>query len=444
MFALPLIFLCNTLVFVFCLEERFKIYVTASIGLVAYIVSLVFSSAVSEFFSFMIDESVSACIFNLGVLFFASIFFSSNNVAHKLLLLLTMQFNFTICAFTVPQIFAETPIVTTGGSSPVFAANIIYLLLSLLMVSMLKGPFHHFFRRSINKYSILACLTMYFACLALEGLITEIIGINAFEVKFFTGLIPYLIILIAFRAVYATAKAKEKDFKRHNTEICASFIYSNVQSMMNEVATYKSLKKAMDYNLEKITEIAGRADDFAVVRFVKGSDCMSTMNPFVKLYNEDPIVNAIVANKTVYASNNGVKFTSDIELNRNDSRVKDIYVLLNQMIDVALKSAVEVKENSFINISNQQSQGVTAYEVNFSCPIKEKSNFDFSKMFEPEKIKKLMNGTIEMLIANFLGDKRRQEDPGFDFLADIVSKIGANMQIDAEDDYVSIKVMVKN
>ena len=445
MFIMPLVFLCNTLIFIFALKERFKIYLTTIFAAVSFIISLLFGSGIANFFAYTIDESVASSSFNLVILTIAAIFFSSNNIAHKVMLALTIQFNFIACMTIVPQILSVVSI-TSGGVTPMIIASLLYVVLSLLTIAIFKGPMQHFFRTRVNIYSCFSCFVMFLACIFINGFVSDAISVNSFNVKFFTGIIPYVIVLMSLRAVYSNAKLKEKDFLRKNTEVCSSFVLSNINSMVNEVNIYKSIKKGIEYNYSKIEELAYSDENSAVRDFINGSDFEESFNPFVKYYNDDACINAIIANKTVYAENNNIKLSSDIDINTKDSRINDIYVMINQMLDVAFKSALQFNDEAFINISNHQSKNLTSYEIEFSQNKKKKfvETVNFKALIDPSEYKRLFSSTYEILFSNIFGERTNSNNSDFDFLVDVVNKLNGTMKVSTASDYASINILIKH
>ncbi len=444
MFFLPLVFLINTIVFIMCLEERFKLYVNASLLLASYLISIIFTPLVTVFFDNVVDASITASGFNAFVLLITSILFSSNNIAHKILVTLLVQFNFLISTLIIPQMLSISSI-STAGLIPSVVGNVFYLLLSLLTIAIFRGPLHHFFRRSINLYSVLACVLMYLACMNVGGFVAEIIGYNSFEIKFFTGLFCFLAVVVVMRSTYSASKSKERDFKRLNTEICSGYLYNNISNTLADINTFKTAKNNLDYTMEQIKDIAIKENNTEIVNYIDNSDYISSLKPFLKSYNENIYLNAIIAAKTVMASEKNIELLADVEVNEFDSRIKHIYVLINQMLDIGIKSAMKSSSNNlFIHINSQQSGTASIYEVTFSKEPKIKTEFDFVGLFTKENLLKLANTTLEIIIDNFVNTNKELENYGIEFLADMVKRLDGTMSTSSYADKSGIKIILKN
>ncbi len=372
MFILPFVFLCNTVMFIILLEERFKIIVTSCIGLLAYILSLILSSAVVELFP---DAAMSETIangFNIFLLLLASIFYASNSILQKLLLALIMYFNFNFVALLTPEMLNFTPF-AVEGFFPLIFVNLIYLLSCVITAAIFGGPLHYFHRNSSRLSTVTLCAFQLLACYVSTGVLEEMLNIHSYAITFFASLFLYIVVVFSYRAIYNASKQKLEDITIATDDHIANIWADNFNTMLVNIGMHKAMRKKMDYHMDKITSLAKQNRINEILDTAYDYKHSHATNALLDNYASNPHVSALLATKTAEAINQDIVLNSNVSFNDNPIDLVNLCAIIDHVISIGLEETSKViAEQKDMSISVQSTGNSLSIEAVYMANKSEK------------------------------------------------------------------------
>lgn len=430
MFILAFVFICNTLVFLTILEERFKVIATLGIGFASFVISLIAKSTVLAYFPEPELYEPVACAVNLGILLIASVFFASNNILQKILLALILQFNFTFIALTLPEILNVTPF-AVSGFMPLVAINGLYALSCLITAAVFWGPLHFFYRSPLNLSQLVLCLLQLLACVLCGGTLETILGVSSFALTFFASLFIYIVVVFCSRAIYSTTKDKIDDINSAADEHVMNVWADSFNAMLVSVNSNKILSRNMDNSLKRIFEVANSGDIQQVLDYAYHYKEIYEQNPLLGTYSENPYVNALIATKTSEAMKNDVNLSSKIDLEGNHVSLVTTCALIDHVLAIA----------------NEESSKSSREEKNVNLIAQAVGNFfviesDFTMSKRAQKQQSLKINTLEDVLKLLLKDKNVIENSRMDNLITLVEKLDGTLNQTYASGQGVIKIML--
>lgn len=388
MFILPVVFLCNTLLFAVIMEERFKLLTTLSVSAAAVILSVISSFVIGGMFT-----EAAGNISNIVSVFWlliASIFISSNNIAQKIYLALLLITNYVFITDFVPVMLGALPF-GASGIGAVLIGNGIYILFSLVIMALYIKPMHYFYRRGVSPAIIILCLMQTLCWYAAAGGVNSLLGTDSFALRFFMVLMLYIFIIFAFRSIYGGAKYKARDIQMSADDAVMDIQADNFNAMMVHVESFKSVKKNINYVLKKIALLADAGKTKEISDYVAVSVSNNNVSPILANYCDDKYVNAVMATKTAEAENRGIRVESNISIGEMGLKTIQFCIIINDLMTAMINDSEKAREDKFIRLNMVTGEGqltieaINAQGVSEEKTIREKTAFDLIKDFFEEE-----------------------------------------------------------
>ena len=151
MLCLPVVFLCNTLLFLTILNGRFRMATSLIASGAAYVLSLLLNLLLSPAFNDVSGQIGNGM--NVFLLLAASVFLYTNNIAQKLFVAILLVCNYSfLSAFT--EYFLGVLPFGAGGFPAVVIGIVLYLFFSFLSLITFVRPFQDFADRGPSVLSI--------------------------------------------------------------------------------------------------------------------------------------------------------------------------------------------------------------------------------------------------------------------------------------------------
>ena len=374
MLALPFVFVVNALIFMIILEERFKVITTlvitaAAVG-ISFAVSMLVSNNVTTPFS---PEIVSVAI-NAGCLFIASIFISSNNIAHKLFVGILLITDYAFFGDLITIFFKYVPVDTAGVLGMVIA-SLIYALASLLVFSIFVKPLRYTYRRMVSPYSIGLCVFQALALCCAYGALCTYTGTDSLSLRFFPTLIIEIIVAFAARSNYGAARFKSRDIERLAENEINEIRADSFNAMVVNVESYKATKKNVTYAMSKLGSLAEQGRTQEIVSYVAKFNDNPGSSPLLETYSENPYINAVVATKAAEAASKGIRIESNISLGESHVRVIDLCILIDDVLNWAVRDAqTSEADERFVRINVLPSKGQLSIETVHTTGVSDMKN----------------------------------------------------------------------
>ena len=203
MLCLPVVFLCNALLFLAILNGRFRMVTSLIVSGAAYVLSLLLNLFLSPAFNDATGQIGNGI--NVFLLLVAAVFLYTNNIVQKLFVAILLICNYSFLSAFTEYFLGALPF-GTGGFLSIVIGILIYLFFSFLSLITFVRPFHYFADRGFSVLSIGLCCAQLLCLLVANGSLTGLFGIHTYAPRFFLTVFFYLIIAFTARAAYNAAK----------------------------------------------------------------------------------------------------------------------------------------------------------------------------------------------------------------------------------------------
>lgn len=427
MMVLPLVFLCNTVLFALIMNNRFKAVTTAAVSAAAYILSIILNAVLSP--AFDSADGYVGIILNSAVLLVAGTVLYTNNLVQKLFAALLMCCNYTFLFSVTEQLFGVLPFGNRGFGA-LLTGIIVYLLFSILTIITLVRPMQYFSSRGVSTLSVGLCVLTLLCWVSAAGKITDMLGVDVFAPRFFITLFIYAIMVFAIRSAYNAAKFKERECRRDHRDALLQVQADYFNSMVGNVTNAKTAREHHDYVINEITNYARQGNCDGVLDAV--ADQAVLRDPFLDHYSDNPYINAVIAAKTAYARHCGVRMESNIELGNANLKTVEFCVILNDILAQAIENAEK---------SHAQDKSVRMTVL----PMDGKISFEAVYSASPKRKKKLLlNKNSFTDIVKSLFEPEIAEGPKLEAVRGMLERNSGTMNISSAGSSEILKVVINN
>ncbi len=363
MLSLPCIFIVNALAFVLLLEERFKTVTTVIITAAALVLSFISRGVVGSMVSDTVALGAVSNMVCVLWLFIASIFSSSNNIAHKIFTGLLLITDYLFFGDFLTIIVGSAPVgnVSLGAK---LAANGLYVLLTLIVIALFIKPLRYLYRRGISPYSIGLCLLQLLTWYVAKGGINDYLGVDDFSVRFFSTFALYVIIIFCARSAYGAARFKARDYEYTAGNEINSVRAESYNAMVVNVESYKATRKNVMYAMQKLGSLAEQGRNREIVNYVAKFNANPGSAPLLDYYSDNPYINALVATKAADAATKGIRLETNISLGDSKIKVIELCTLIDDVLTWSLDDAAKSREeDKFVRLNIIPAKGQLAIET---------------------------------------------------------------------------------
>lgn len=334
MLFLPIVFLCNIVLFLAALDGRFRMRTTLIAGGAVFLISLLLWATVCPALNDA-DGSIANGL-NVTLLLAASLFLSTNGIVHKLFLAILAVCNYRFLFGLATQMLGALPFSSAGFAAYVLGSAL-YLFFTFLSLITFLRPLHLFAARSISVLSVGVCLAQIVCFLAADGVFTKALGVTTYPPQFFLTVLCYLSIAFVVRAAYNAARFRERECAVENRDrlLAAEADYFN--AMVGNVTNAKTVRDHQSFLLSEISEYARSGDCAGVLRTVEEDGALH--DPLLDVYSENPYINAVLAAKTAYAKHCGIEMECNVEIGETRLQTVELCVILNDILAHAIDCA---------------------------------------------------------------------------------------------------------
>lgn len=427
MLNLPVVFLCNTIVFMTVLNNRFRIITSGIISGAAYILSLIVHLLISPAFPAGSDYiSVSIHAF---ILLLAAVFLYTNNLAQKIFMAILVVCNYVFLCPVTEQVLGVLPFGSTGFGA-VFIGIILYLFFSFLSILTFLRPMHYFANRSISTLSVGLCFAQVLCLFAANGKITGVFGISSFAPRFFLTLFFYMVIAFTVRAAYNAAKYKEYENRIDFRDALLHAEADYFNAMVGNVTNAKTARDHYSYVMNEITQYAHQGNCEGVLNTI--ADEGELHDPLLTEYSENIYINAVVAAKAAYAKHCGIHLESNIELGTARLKTIEFCLILNDTLAYAIDCAGQsASEDKTVRMTVLPVENRITFEAVYSAPKKNKKRTSLSTQ------------SINTLIASLFEPKREDELP-LENVRGIIERCSGTMKLSAAGNAEILRIVINN
>ncbi len=404
MVYLSVTLLCNTLLFLCLLYDRFRFITTSIVSVLTYALSLVGANIIKSFFEDELLGDTMGVALNVVILFIASLFIFRNNAVQKLFLAVHCVSGFTFSLLFTELMLGIMPFKTAGFFSGAFsiAVTVLFTLISGLL---LYRPLRYFKSRSINFFIIGITIIQFAPLLLSYGTLDFLFPDMPHIGRLVSSVFFYFIVFFTFRSVYKAARFKELSLDEETYELFLSSEASRFSDILTYVQTARSVRASYDGAMNSLEKMIENNETQKAIQYIEKLRFNSSQNPTLEVYSDNPYVSSVIAMNALRAAQEGIEFSSHARISGKGMRPSEICVITDELLGKALHEAANCEGSKKISFTVVPSNEALTFEAIFTSEkeeiktkfsIKGKSFSDilsylFSEADESEKYPDLKN-----------------------------------------------------
>lgn len=418
MIYFTIVFLCTAGLFLTLLEDRYRIWTTVGVTAGVYILSLLAAFVIRR----IVQEPVLAeqlpCAVGSLLFLAASFFLYTNNPAQKVFVALLAQCNFAFLGAFVPLLLGALPFSTAGAAAGVISVALTFLF-TLLMGLCLYRPLHHFSDRGVSGFlagmGLLLCF-LYPLCL---GKFDFLFRTNIFAARFLLAVVLYGAMIFAFRCLYQAGRFRERTATEAARSRMMEMESGDFADMLAAVREVKAAQKSGEYALDTVTVMLGDGLADQVPAYIVSAKKNAALNPILQQYHENPYLNAVIATKAAFASQNGISFACSAATGETPLKTAELCMLVNEMLTRACLDAAAYPGPRKLRFTVIPGEDAVRFEAVYSAdpPVQERFTLKGKKLSD---------------VLQWLFDDSPQEQNdlrGLDNTGEIISRYSGKLEI---------------
>jgi len=414
MVSLPLVIILSAVMLPILLEERFKFITTLLFMGLGVVLSFISQPIVKSVTADTSSWENNALIVSLFIYLIISAFIFSNNIVHKIFIVLLLYLNYVFISDAVISLMTLS-IMPQGGLIPGFTANGLFVLFSVVIAILLVNPMKYFYRREVSYSAVIMCLLVLFGVSLSGGMLCEIIKIDSVNLKVFPTFFIYVMIIFAARSMYSAAKYRVKDSEQiHESEMDIMYA-DNFDVMLAcaenlEAGRVRREKELLGIRKLLETEEKEKVYEYVTILLKKLKKQKSKF-----AYCNNPYISTIIAAKADVASADKIFIDGNIEINDVNIEINELCMIVDELLTALINDCRSDKEGEkYIRLNGMDSEGKLVLEA-------------VSSYNDVKKVKLLKN-TIYDFGRSLCEKKENRVDP-FARIKKYVSEHSGNMNI---------------
>lgn len=429
------IFLCNAILFMVLLEDRFRTMASAIVMAVLYAGSLILSGIVKAVFETPAAQNLACIAMNVIILFVASLFLYKNNLIQKIYLTVLAFVNFFYILLVTELLLGVLPIKTAGAAAAIISI-LFYILFTALMGIVLYRPYRSFYSRSVSGFGIGVTIIQLIPYLFTTNRLTFLFKANPLEGGLFYSTLIYIFIIFAWRSVYSAAKFMERnaEFDGYQKLIDAESV--RFSDMMLNIKELKNTKSSIDRALDTIAVMIDDGHIDKVPQYMDMIKDNTGIKAIMKTYSDNPYVSSVIATNALRATRNGVQFESGTTKINRAYKTSELCIVADEILQKAIKETSETDiptKDKRIRFTVSQAASAINLEAVYSA-----------KLFEENKFS--LRGKSISDIVKYLFEENRDETKltGLELTEEIIRRYSGKLTVSNIDNNVIVRAVVNH
>jgi hypothetical protein len=378
MFYLNLVFICNTLLFMSLMEDKFKLLPASIVSFSTFVLSLISTGIVKSMVSLPALQDPVVILVNVLLLLAASLFIHQNPPAQKVFLATLCFSNYFFLSLFTELLLGGIPLKVAGAFGAVFAV-FVYVLFSLLLGLCLHNVFHHFSDKGLSFHMILLSLLQITPILFCNGTFDFIFKTQIAAYRVLASAAIYVFVLFFCRSLYSISRFREiatNGMALQNLIKTESFHYIELSSCIQRAL---KIQAENDYALETISFMAQNNDADQIPQFIQSIQRTHEDDVVLKYYSDNPYLNAVIASNAAFAAESDIEFESNATLGESILSTSEICIITNELLHKACTETASLDRHRRIRFSVTPAQETIRFEVIFSASAESKTAFSLSE-----------------------------------------------------------------
>lgn len=376
MVTFPILFLCIACLFITLLRDRYRIWTTLGVMLGTIILAALLASLVRGWADGPVLGLQVPCAAGILLFFLASLFIHSNNLLQKGFVAVLCLTNFSYCLLLTPLFLGVMPFATSGAMGG-FLSVVITLLVYLVTGLCLYRPLQRFSDRGPSVFLSGMLLLMLFQYLLCLGRLDGLFGIVTPTRRLLLATGFYCVLIFCFRSVYQAGRWQSAVARHSLRDRMLEMEAGDFVDMLAAVREVRAAQKTGEYALDTVVELLRVDQPEKVPVYVEMVKRNSESTPVLARYHENPYLNAVIATKAAFATQNSVAFECNAAQADGPVKTAELCILVNELLTRACSDAAASQEGRrrvrFTAIPGEDSLRL---ETVFTGALPEKRRFD--------------------------------------------------------------------
>lgn len=405
--------LCGAALYLTLLEDRFRLWATVSGYAAAWLLSLGAG---------WLLRGIAGPLWGLAggllVLFAASLILSQNNPLQKFYLcLLTLSAHCCLDAF-LPAVLGLLPLSPAG-----VPALLIGWLAQIGLVTLLGLCFYHPFRlfrnRGPSAFLWGMCLIQLAICAVGTGKADFLFRVHVPAQRLFLCTVLLAAVIFIQRAVYQGGKFQKQAAGDAARAALLELKAGDFSDTLADLREAKAERKAGEYALDTVSVMLQDGNASLVPQYIAGFKKNTALSPSFQTYHENPYLNAVIASKAIFASQNNVSFESNAVTGDTPLSTVELCVLFSEVLTKAIAQASAQEGDKRVRFTVSPGEDALTLEAVYSGKLPENPGFSWK-------------GQSLSSILSWLFEEDFQPDDGLDGLdctRDIVERYSGKLSL---------------
>ena len=426
-----IIFLCNCLLQLFLLEDRYRIITTVSISATVFITSMLLTLPISKLgYSFESHEMICILI-NVALLFTSSLYLFKNSIAQKMYICVLCLSNHYFSHFLSESFMSILPIKSAGAFSTFFSGSIT-LLFYLLTGMCLYRVVHYFFDRTSSSFMIVMIFVQLTPCLFLGEIFDSVFSPYLLGSKLILCLLVYTFIIFSFRSLYHAAKFREE----LTMETAKKQLIQNQADRFVETYAltheHQRIYREQEYILDAVTLMVKDSVSDQIPAFIHNQRQMRPESILMKTFHKNPYLNSVLLSHAASAKENHINFECNVQTGDKRFPISELCVLTNEILSKACQEARGYSPNPRVRYSISPSRETLRIEAVFSADI-------YSRKADKNRSQGYL--TFSSIFNRIFKEATRATDSiGLEHAKELVAKYSGTMDVSNTEDSVMIHI----
>lgn len=370
----PVLFLCITGLFLALLRDRYRLFATVGVMAGAYLLATITASLLR---GTLHDSETSLhvpVIVGIVLLLGASLFIHENNWLQKVFLAVLSLSAFSFLLLFTPLFLGVLPFSVSGapgGVLSLLSCLLIYLLLGLC----LYRPMQRFSQRGPSVFLCGMTLLSVFQYLLCTGRLDGVLGISGPIRRLFLATAIYCVLIFCFRSIYQAGRWQNASTRQDAWERMLEMESRDYLDMLASVREVRAAQRSGEYALDTVAQLLRDGQEDQIPDYIANYKSTSAANPILTRYHENPYLNAVIATKAAFASQNQIEFQSNAAAIDAPVKTAELCVLADELLTRAAKDAAAFKGPRRLRFTAIPGEDSLRLEVVYSGELPRREKF---------------------------------------------------------------------
>ena len=440
MIHFTIIFLCNTLLYLFLLEDKYHFSTTLIASAMIFGLSLLLAQAVSFFAGTSANYELICVLCNCVLLLGASLFLYRNSVTQKLYVAVLCLSNFFYIQYFSDILMGILSVHAAGLFSVVFS-SLLYVLFYLLMGLCLYTPLHHFSDRDSSGFMVAITLLQCLPCLLQRGVFNRLFPSASLSGTLLCSTLIYITIVFAMRSLYRAAKFRAETVREQTQQQLVRLQSDRFVEAYTLMREHQRACREQEYILDAINLMVQDEVADQIPGFIRSQRQNRPESVLLKVYHDNPVLNAVLVTHAAFAKENNIFFESNVRTGGKRFPISALCIITNEILTKACQEAKDCTPESRVRYSVSPTEGTLRIEAVFNAHIETHTERSSAR----SRLKSLKTLSFSDLFKYLFEEASEVPSAvGLDQTKKILAEYSGRMDISNTEDSMMVHISIAN